>query len=184
MSAQEQTRTEITTTTTANTKAAAAVDADGVPLSATLTPEACPRRLDFDAVDPANDARTAAIADAFPFPAHAERRKAPRVKYQVVATLELDGDRPAGAQPGPQPAACDLHTRDLDERGAGFMSPHGLTPGQPAVLNLPSPDGTVNRVTCRVSRARPVAEGWFEGYVEFEGGQATKSPFSDERIAG
>ena len=146
-----------------------------------LTPEAATQPLRFtefpvEASTP--DELIAAMGAAFP--PKLERRRAPRVRYQVVATLEVDGEertRPGGLLPENR---TDLHTRDLDANNSGFVSPHQLTPGESAILNLPTPTGETRRIECRVRRSRPVAEGLFEGCVEFTGGE--QPVFSDRRI--
>jgi hypothetical protein len=135
-------------------------------------------RLRFNPPPPTTEEKLAALGEAFVVSPRVERRKAPRVRYQVVARLELDGERPGDVV---EPVR-DLHTRDLGEAGAGFITPNNVVPGERAVLNLPSADGEVNSVTCRVRRARPIAEGWFEGYVEFEDARAASALFSEQRI--
>jgi hypothetical protein len=116
-----------------------------------------------------NDA--AALDAAFPT-RRVERRQAPRLKYQVVATLE-----PVASGPDD---VCVV-TRDADARGAGFLSSGELPEGSRAVLHLPGPDGNSEpqRIECRVRRSREVANGLFEGSVEFLGDQPQ---FSDTRI--
>jgi hypothetical protein len=116
-----------------------------------------------------NDA--AALDAAFPT-RKVERRQTPRLKYQVVATLE-----PVASGPDD---VCVV-TRDADARGAGFLSSGDLPEGSRAVLHLPAPDGQgeSQRIECRVRRSREVVNGLFEGSVEFYGDQPQ---FSDTRI--
>jgi len=116
-----------------------------------------------------NDA--AALDAAFPT-RKVERRQTPRLKYQVVATLE-----PVASGPDD---VCVV-TRDANATGAGFLSSGDLPEGSRAVLHLPAPDGQgeAQRIECRVRRSREVANGLFEGSVEFLGEQPQ---FSDTRI--
>jgi hypothetical protein len=117
-----------------------------------------------------NDA--AALDAAFPT-RRVERRQTPRLKYQVVATLE------PVATNGPDDVC--VVTRDASATGAGFLSSGDLPEGSRAVLHLPAPDGhsEPQRIECLVRRSREVANGLFEGSVEFVGDQPQ---FSDTRI--
>ena len=112
-----------------------------------------------------------ALNQALPGP-RVERRKASRLKYQVVATLEP-------VAPGPDDVR--VVTRDADANGTGFLSSGELPEGSRAVLHLPSPEGEgqVERIECRVRRSRELGNGLFEGSVEFLGAQPQ---FSDTRI--
>jgi hypothetical protein len=113
-----------------------------------------------------------ALDAAFPT-RRVERRQAARLKYQVVATLE-----PVASGPDD---VCVV-TRDADAKGAGFLSSGDLPEGSRAVLHLPAPDGgdaEPQRIECRVRRSREVANGLFEGSVEFLGEQPQ---FSETRI--
>lgn len=105
----------------------------------------------------------AALNQAFPAP-KVERRKASRLKYQVVATLEPVATGPQDVQ---------VVTRDADPNGTGFLSSGELPEGSRAVLHLPSPEGNgeVQRIECRVRRSRELGNGLFEGSVEFLGEQ-------------
>jgi hypothetical protein len=115
-----------------------------------------------------------ALSAAFPAKPAVERRQAPRVKYQVVATLEPVAVGPADVR---------VVTRDADPRGTGFVSTKPMPEGSRAVLHLPAPDGDANaepqRIECRVRRSREMGNGLFEGSVEFLGEQPR---FSDTRI--
>ena len=117
-----------------------------------------------------NDA--AALDAAFPT-RRAERRQTPRLKYQVVATLE-----PVATNG--RDDVCVV-TRDACATGAGFLSSGDLREGSRAVLHLPASDGQSEpqRIECLVRRSREVANGLFEGSVEFVGDQPQ---FSDTRI--
>jgi hypothetical protein len=112
-----------------------------------------------------------ALNQAFPG-SQGERRKASRVKYQVVATLESVATGPEDVQ---------VVTRDASAHGTGFLSSGELAEGSRAVLHLPSPegDGETQRIECRVRRSREIGNGLFEGSVEFLGEQPQ---FSDTRI--
>ncbi len=114
-----------------------------------------------------------ALSAAFPAPPQVERRQAPRLKYQVVATLE------PVATGGPEDV--QVVTRDADPRGTGYVSLGPLPEGTRAVLHLPDPNdgGRTQRIECRVRRSREVGNGLFEGSVEFVGEQPQ---FSDTRI--
>ncbi len=112
----------------------------------------------------------AALNAAFPTNG-VERRKAPRLKYQVVATLEPVAIGPDDVR---------VVTRDADANGTGFVSSAPMAEGSRAVLHLPSPDGEeTQRIECRVRRSRELGNGLFEGSVEFLGDQPR---FSDTRI--
>jgi hypothetical protein len=116
-----------------------------------------------------NDA--GALDAAFPSP-RVERRQSARLKYQVVATLE-----PVSTGPDD---VCVV-TRDASATGAGFLSSGDLPEGSRAVLHLPAPDGQgeAQRLECRIRRSREVANGLFEGSVDFVGEQPQ---FSETRI--
>jgi PilZ domain-containing protein len=108
------------------------------------------------------------------FPAQNERRQVPRLKYQVVATLEPVAVGPDDVR---------VVTRDADSKGTGFVSSGPMEEGSRAVLHLPAPEGQPDaepqRIECRVRRSREIGNGLFEGSVEFVGEQPQ---FSDTRI--
>lgn len=122
----------------------------------------------------AADQLIAALGEAFP--PEGERRRAPRLSYQVRARLELvdEDGRPVESQ--------TLHTRDLSGTATGFVSPRGVPGDARGVLHLPAPDGSgeVSKVACRVSRTRDLGNGWFEGAMEFDG---PAPAFSQTQIA-
>lgn len=99
-----------------------------------------------------------------------DRRSRPRLKYRTVAKLQ-----PGGADD----ENITLYTRDADPKGSGFVSNTPLAEDQEAMLNVPGPDGQPRRIACRVKRSRPIADGWFEGCVEFAGEQPV---FCETRI--
>jgi hypothetical protein len=99
-----------------------------------------------------------------------ERRKLPRAKYEVAATL---------ATGGVEGQEFVVYTRDVNSGGSGFVSPVDVGGVEAALLKVATPDGTVRRVRCHVMRARPIGEGWVEGYVEFDEPTAV---FSTKRI--
>ena len=115
----------------------------------------------------------AALSDAFP--TRKERRKEPRLRYQVRARLELVDEA------GRTVESQSLHTRDLSATGAGFVAPADMGDEAKGVLHLPSPDGTgaTQKVACRVRRSREAGNGWFEGVVEFDDKQPV---FSSTKI--
>ncbi|HEV7298924.1 MAG TPA: PilZ domain-containing protein [Tepidisphaeraceae bacterium] len=99
-----------------------------------------------------------------------ERRRMPRAKYEVAATLVgtgVDGQE------------FTLYTRDVNAGGSGFVSPTDLQDIEAATIRIPAPDGGVRHVRCHVRRTREIGEGWVEGYVEFE---EPTSVFSTKRI--
>ena len=124
---------------------------------------------DVKALDAALRATTQAAPAA---PVAHERRQAPRQKYEVSATLE-----PVAF--GGHPDDVRVVTRDADARGMGFVSGDALIEGQRAVMHLPTPEGGTQRIECRVRRNREIANGLFEGSVEFLG---EHPQFSDTRI--
>lgn len=101
-----------------------------------------------------------------------DRREVPRQRYQVSATLEPVA---FGAAPDDVPVV----TRDADARGMGYVAGGALLEGTRAVMHLPTPDGQTQRIECRVRRNREIANGLFEGSVEFLGEQPQ---FSETRI--
>ena len=101
-----------------------------------------------------------------------DRRQAPRQQYEVAATLE-----PVAF--GGRPADVRVLTRDADPRGTGFVADGAMLEGERAVMHLPTPDGQTQRIECRIRRSREIANGLFEGSVEFLGEQPQ---FSDTRI--
>jgi hypothetical protein len=123
------------------------------------------------------DQLIAALADAFPQRRNQpDRRKEPRYRYQVRARLELvDED-------GRTVESTSLHTRDLNSRATGFVTPGDVSDHSRGVLHLPEPgdNGATTKVACRVRRSREAGNGWFEGVVEFENEQPV---FSSKRIA-
>jgi hypothetical protein len=99
-----------------------------------------------------------------------ERRRLPRASYEVAAVL---------VTPGVDGQEFDLYTRDVNAGGSGFVSPVDIGDVGVATMRIPTPDGTVRHVRCRVKRARAIGEGWVEGYVEFD---EPTSVFSTKRI--
>jgi hypothetical protein len=123
------------------------------------------------------DQLIAALADAFPQRrSQPDRRKEPRFRYQVRARLELVDEE------GRTVESTSLHTRDLNSRATGFVTPDDVADRSRGVLHLPEPgdSGATTRVACRVRRSREAGNGWFEGVVEFENDQPV---FSSKRIA-
>lgn len=116
----------------------------------------------------------AALADAFP--PDRERRKTPRLRYQVRAKLELVDEEGRAVE------SQTLHTRDASDSATGFVTTADLARVGRGVLHVPSPDGSgkIEKIACRVSRSNDVGGGWYEGTVKFD----TKQPvFSRTRIS-
>lgn len=104
-----------------------------------------------------------------------ERRRLPRAKYEVTATLSTGGE-----------AAGEfvLYTRDVNSVGSGFVAPLDAISADaatkaPATIAIPTPDGQVRHVRCQIERTREIGEGWVEGYVSFA---EPSSVFSSKRI--
>lgn len=108
-----------------------------------------------------------------------ERRGLVRQRYRVAATLSSlsmeFGER-----------AVPIFTRDVTEKGMGFLSRRSLAAGTRAVLRAPLPGGGTLDVTCTVRRCRPAATtdsattsqnlGWYEGALVFSKPQEVFSP--------
>jgi hypothetical protein len=89
-----------------------------------------------------------------------DRRAGRRVAYRVRAWLRLFSDGP-DAPPRP------LFTRDVGNRGLGFITPQRLPLGYGGMVELVGPDGRANSVQCTLIRCRQAAPGWFEGCLSF-----------------
>src|SRR5687767_12117077 len=88
--------------------------------------------LCYDSPAAENAAAAAALNHEPAAPDAVERRQAPRLKYEVAATLE-----PVAPDGSPD---VRVVTRDADTRGTGFVSSSALPEGSRAVLHLPDPD--------------------------------------------
>jgi hypothetical protein len=107
-----------------------------------------------------------------------ERRALVRQRYRVAATLSSlsmeFGER-----------AVPIFTRDVTEKGMGFLCRRSLATGTRAVLRAPLPGGGTLDVTCTIRRCRPATTdsssdtqtlGWYEGAVVFSKPQEVFSP--------
>ena len=104
----------------------------------------------------------------------AERRKVVRIKYRVRASLRLFAES-AGNPPS------ILYTRDVNERGMGFITPHRLPLGYGGMVELVGPNGQTLQIHCTLFRCREAAPGWFEGSLYFNRPQAA---FAAEHFNG
>jgi hypothetical protein len=98
-----------------------------------------------------------------------ERRALPRMQYRVKAYLRLFSD-PTGSAP------WLLYTRDVGERGVGFVTEHRLPLGYGGIVELTAPDGTPLAIQGTVNRCRETAPGWFEGALHFNRNQHLLAP--------
>jgi hypothetical protein len=90
----------------------------------------------------------------------ANRRLGSRLPYRVRAMLKLFSE-----QHSPEPYV--LYTRDVDQRGFGFITPNRLPLGYGGEVELFTPRGNKLRVHCTLLRCRQAAPGWFEGAAYF-----------------
>jgi PilZ domain len=89
-----------------------------------------------------------------------ERREHERVPYRVRAELRLFSDLP-GAGP------WIVYTRDINERGLGFITPHRLPLGYGGWIEMATPRGRKLRIHCTLFRCREAVKGWFDGALYF-----------------
>jgi hypothetical protein len=89
-----------------------------------------------------------------------ERRNGKRAAYRVQAMLQLFSDMP-GLPPR------DIYTRDANDRGLGFITPHRLPLGYGGMLEIVSPDGKTRTIQCTLLRCREAAPDWYEGSLYF-----------------
>ena len=90
-----------------------------------------------------------------------ERRRDGRAEYRAQARLQLYSDMPDTPH-------WTLYTRDVNPRGAGFITPHRLPLGHGGLIELPTPDGgLVRSIPCTLLRCREAAPGWYEGSLYF-----------------
>jgi len=92
--------------------------------------------------------------------ARPERRSLPRASYRVQAMLQLFSDMPGLP-------ARDIYTRDANQRGLGFITPHRLPLGYGGMLEIVSPDGQMRTIHCTLLRCREAAPDWYEGSLYF-----------------
>jgi hypothetical protein len=91
---------------------------------------------------------------------HDNRRKISRMRYRVIATLQLFSDEGDGKP-------WMLYTRDVNSRGIGFVSDQRVPLGHGGVVELAAPGGDLVTANCTVFRCREISPGWFEGAVYF-----------------
>ncbi|HET6248002.1 MAG TPA: hypothetical protein VFE47_09925 [Tepidisphaeraceae bacterium] len=89
-----------------------------------------------------------------------ERRSIARAVYRVQASLRLFSD-----QPNTPPAT--LYTRDVNQRGLGFITKTRLALGHGGLLDITLPDGRDCTIACTLLRCREATPEWFEGSVYF-----------------
>jgi hypothetical protein len=90
------------------------------------------------------------------------RRQIARTLYRSTAMLSLFADAPGSS-------ARVLYTRDVNERGVGFVTRERLPLGYGGVLRLPSPKtaSQILSISCTLYRCRLAAPGWYEGALHF-----------------
>jgi hypothetical protein len=93
-------------------------------------------------------------------PPRIDRRRVSRACYRTQAWLQPVDE--TGALRCPV-----VFSRDLDGYGMGFIAHHDLSALDLAVLCLPANDGRAMRIKCHIRRSRELANGWYEGVVEF-----------------
>ncbi len=89
-----------------------------------------------------------------------DRRASARSSYRTRAHLKLFAEHPLDA-----PRV--LYTRDVQDRGIGFITRERLPLGYGGVVELTMPDGKQVRTHCTVHRCRESINGWFEGALHF-----------------
>lgn len=99
------------------------------------------------------------------------RRKGARTTYRSTASLWLFADAPGSS-------ARVLYTRDVNERGIGFVTRERLPLGYGGVLRLPGPQtpGQIFSIPCTIYRCRLAAPGWYEGALHFNRDQTEFCP--------
>ena len=82
--------------------------------------------------------------------------------YIVTAMLALFAD-------SPDLPARIIYSRDINERGIGFVTRERLPLGYGGILSLPGPHprGQVFNIPCTLYRCRLAAPGWYEGALHF-----------------
>jgi hypothetical protein len=90
------------------------------------------------------------------------RRQLPRALYRATAMLWLFADPPGSS-------GRVLYTRDVNERGLGFVTRDRLPLGYGGIVRLPSPKtpSQILSVACTLYRCRLAAPGWYEGALHF-----------------
>lgn len=100
-----------------------------------------------------------------------DRRQCARTTYRYTATFSLFADAPGAS-------ARVLYTRDINERGIGFITRERLPLGYGGLLRLPAPQGVggVLNIPCTLYRCRLAAPGWYEGALHFNRDQTEFFP--------
>lgn len=91
---------------------------------------------------------------------HEERRENERLRFRVEATLKLFAD-------GPDQEGRLLYTRDVSQRGVGFVTRYRLPLGYGGTVRIVTPQGALMDVPCVVLRCRQVSTGYYEGSLYF-----------------
>jgi hypothetical protein len=89
-----------------------------------------------------------------------DRRGSVRTSYRARAELKLFADHPLDA-------GTILYTRDVHERGIGFITQERLPLGYGGIVELTLDTGRRIRAHCTVYRCRQAINGWFEGALHF-----------------
>jgi hypothetical protein len=108
-----------------------------------------------------------------------DRRQLPRMIYRTTAMLWLFADTPGSA-------GRALYTRDINERGIGFVTRDRLPLGYGGVVRLPNPKmpSQILSIACTLYRCRLAAPGWYEGALHFNRDQHEFLPPGSENERG
>jgi hypothetical protein len=98
--------------------------------------------------------------------------------YRATAMLSLFADAPGSS-------ARVLYTRDVNERGIGFVTRDRLPLGYGGVLRLPArTQGQIFSIPCTLYRCRLAAPGWYEGALHFNRDQSEfRQPNAQDDLA-
>ncbi len=108
---------------------------------------------------PEVDLILSAMDAAYPRRTH-DRRASTRSTYRTRAELKLFSDHPLDAP-------TVLYTRDVQDRGIGFITRERLPLGYAGTVELTLESGEKIRSHCTVYRCRETINGWFEGALHF-----------------
>jgi hypothetical protein len=111
--------------------------------------------------------------DAVHDPSADDRRTTPRMRFRARAELRLFSD-------APDLPAWEIYTRDCDDRGLGFITPHRLPLGYGGTLEILSPRGHRSTIDCTLFRCREAVPGWYEGALHFNRPQWMFDPKAEE----
>jgi hypothetical protein len=89
-----------------------------------------------------------------------DRRTRLRMLFRARAELRLYSD-------APDAPAWEIYTRDCDDRGIGFITPHRLPLGYGGTLEILTPRGHRSTIDCTLYRCREAVPGWYEGALHF-----------------